>query len=352
LKVLIGEISSYKAIVIAKFLKTNYPGIVLITYDYLTFIKKVHTKYSDEHITLNARSGKAYIDELIKLCHDNVIDMFIPVHSDNVGSILQAKGLFGKALSYTGNFDQYLRLHNKDVLQTLARELEIDTPNNYLSFKEARIPFVVKPTNKSSSKGVLYFTSEKSKGTFYLEHENDIIIQEFIEGFGCGYSVFVRDGKVLVGYGHKRLAEYPISGGSSVYRTSFFDPRMHSIAEKLFNEVPWSGFAMIEFKFTPDNRLVLIEVNPRIWGSVNQGLQCGINYFEPLFGIAKFNKRHKEVNTYLSPQIYLSLLQYILRFNCKPLIDFIINIRKNNVDLSLINDPRAYLSVILRKILK
>ena len=352
MRVLLGEISSYKAIVIAEFLKTNYPGIVLITFDYLSFIKNVHTKYIDKHITLNARSGKAYVDELIKLCCDNEIDILIPVHSDNIGLILQAKALFGKSLNYVGDLDQYVRLHNKDVLQTLARELEIDTPHNYLSLKEARIPFVVKPTNKSSSKGVLYFKSEKSTASFRLEYESNTIIQEFIEGFGCGYSVFVRDGRVLVGYGHKRLAEFPVSGGSSVYRTSFFDPRMHSIAEKIFNEIPWSGFAMIEFKSTPDNRLVLIEVNPRIWGSVNQGLQCGINYFEPLFGIAKFNKRYEGANTYLSPQIYLSLLQYLIRFNYKPLIDFIINIRKNKGDLSIINDPGAYLSVIVRKFLK
>jgi carbamoylphosphate synthase large subunit len=109
---------------------------------------------------------------------------------------------------------------------------------------------------------------------------------------------------------------------------------------------------MIEFKYTPDNRLVLIEVNPRIWGSVNQGLQCGINYFEPIFGHGKLNYQQKEINTYLSPQIYTSLIQYLMKLNFKPLSKFISSIRKNKGDLSLMNDPKGFLSVIARKVLK
>jgi predicted ATP-grasp superfamily ATP-dependent carboligase len=127
---------------------------------------------------------------------------------------------------------------------------------------------------------------------------------------------------------------------------------MKLIAERIFKEVPWSGFAMIEFKYTPDNRLVFIEVNPRIWGSVNQGLQCGINYFEPIFGPGKLNYQKRDVYTYLNPQIYASLIQYLIKFNCKPLTTFLSRRKKNNGDLSLKDDPKGYLSVILRKVLK
>jgi predicted ATP-grasp superfamily ATP-dependent carboligase len=237
-------------------------------------------------------------------------------------------------------------------LQCLARKIGIDTPQNYLTYEDARVPFVIKPIDKSSAKGVRYFKSDKSKNAFSLTQDKKVIIQEYIQGFGCGYSVFVKEGVIKVGYGHKRLAEFPVSGGSSVYRATFFDPRMKSIADKIFQEVQWSGFAMIEFKYTPDNRLVLIEVNPRIWGSVNQGLQCGINYFEPIFGHGKLNYQQKEINTYLSPQIYTSLIQYLMKLNFKPLSKFISSIRKNKGDLSLMNDPKGFLSVIARKVLK
>jgi len=284
--------------------------------------------------------------------NQNEIDVFIPVHSDNIASILQAKNRFGKALDYMGNYTDYLNLHNKDVLQALARKVGIDTPRNYSSYKDAQVPFVVKPVNKSSAKGVFYFKTNESKNDFSIQNPENVIIQEYIHGFGCGYSVFVKNGRIEVGYGHKRLAEFPVSGGSSVYRTTFYDPRMKLIAEKIFQEVAWSGFAMIEFKYTSDNRLVLIEVNPRIWGSVNQGLQCGINFFEPIFGKVKFNYSKKEINTYLSPHIYISLIQYLFKLNFKPLFKFLDNIRRNKGDLSLTRDPKGFLSVIARKLLR
>lgn len=265
MKILLGEISSYKAIVIAEYLKSNYNDIFIFTYDYLKYTSKFRTKYSDRHFCLEASCGQKYIDELAKICINNEIDFFIPIHSDNIGAILNNKKLFGNTLNYIGNYNDYLTLHNKDELQSLARGLGIDTPVSFYSFNQATVPFVLKPNDKSSAKGVIYFKSEKEKTNFNIGNLENFILQEYIEGFGCGYSVFVENGKILVGYGHKRIAEFPVSGGSSVYRTSFFDSRMQQIAEKIFEKVPWSGFAMIEFKYTPDNRLVLIEVNPRIW---------------------------------------------------------------------------------------
>ena len=110
-----------------------------------------------------------------------------------------------------------------------------------------------------------------------------MVCQEYVAGKGCGYSVYCRNGEILQEYGHLRLAEYPTSGGSSVYRMGFMHPNMRPIAQEILNRIPWTGFAMFEFKLTPDNELVLIEVNPRIWGSINQALQDGIPFFSDVF---------------------------------------------------------------------
>ncbi len=73
---------------------------------------------------------------------------------------------------------------------------------------------------------------------------------------------------------------------------------------------------MFEFKLKPNDELVLIEVNPRIWGSINQGLQNGVNYFEPILGASQTItevKKKKDIKKYLSPQVYSSLFMYLLR---------------------------------------
>ena len=50
------------------------------------------------------------------------------------------------------------------------------------------------------------------------------------------------------------------------------------MVEKLLKEVPWSGFAMFEFKRTASGELFFIECNPRVWGSIGDGLYRNKNY--------------------------------------------------------------------------
>ncbi|MEG8947224.1 ATP-grasp domain-containing protein [Rosettibacter firmus] len=355
MNILVGEISSYKAIVICKYIKKNYANINIISYDYKTQIKGLITKYTDKHFQIKKKDINSYIFELIKLIQEEKIDVYLPIHSDFIGIILQNKQAFGKTLSYLGDFESYQKLHNKNLIQEIVKDLDIVIPYKYETFKDAKLPFVAKPISGSSSKGVLYFFNENKRNKFFNYDFSNYIFQEYIQGTGCGYSVYAVNGEIKIGYGHLRLAEYPISGGSSVYRTSFYKEEMYIIAKKIFEKIPWTGFAMFEFKLTPKGELILIEVNPRIWGSINQGLQNGIDYFEPILKAKKKdikeNKQSKKINTYLSPQIYLSLLFYLIRGNIKPLILFLKNVRNNKADVSLFDDPTGWLSILLRKIL-
>jgi len=351
MKILIGEITSYKSIVIARYLKEMYPGIIILGYDYKKFSKFTHTKYCDSFFLVEypPKNKLKHIQSLSEIIHKQKVDHFIPVDSGMYGEYVKSKKLFGKAFSYIGEFINYDQLHNKSKSQQLAKKLSIRIPKIYQSINDSEIPFVVKPTNLSSSKSVKYIFSEKQRRKLILNSKNEYVFQEYIKGVGCGYSVFAKDGKLIVGYGHKRLAELPTTGGSSVYRDNYENKIMEDIAIKILKSTNWSGFAMFEFKLTPQNELVFIEINPRIWGSINQGLQNGINYFESFFGSVTLENNN--IKTYLSPLIYLSILKYLINFNIKPLIIFLRNFKKNRPDVSLIDDPKGWLSTIFRKIL-
>lgn len=352
MKILIGEISSYKAIVIARYIKENYSGICIHTHDFRKFTSFYKTKYSDIHHVIKYQIESKYLEDISDIIKKQNIDFFFPVHSDYIGMILENKKLFNNSLSYLGSFIDYKNLHNKENLIQKAYKLGIRVPKKFNDLKEAEVPFIGKPKESSSAKGLVYFLLEKDKTKNYKQSFKNYIFQEYIEGIGCGYSVYAINGKIKTGYEHIRLAEYPVTGGSSVYRDSFYKEEMHSIAQKILETIPWTGFAMFEFKLTPKGELVLIEVNPRIWGSINQGLQNGVNYFEAILGKSdNLSYQNKNIKTYLSPQIYLSLLLYIIKGNLKPFIEFIKNNRLNRADISLWNDPKGWLSVILRKIL-
>lgn len=353
IKILLGEISSYKAIVIAGFLKKTYKDIIVYSYDYKKFTNKIHTKYIDKHLVLENTDTNSYLNSIASVTKNLNIDLFLPIHSDFIGEILKNKKIFGNSLNYLGDYDDYITLHNKIKLQSIARDLCIDTPIEYSGFQEAVLPFVAKPADKSSSKGVIYIRTLNDKLKFQKEEYKNYLFQEYISGIGCGYSVYADKGIIRAGYGHLRLAEYPISGGSSVYRESYTNNKMQLYAKNILEKVKWTGFAMFEFKLTDTGRLVLIEVNPRIWGSINQGLQNGINYFDSIIPLtSKEIRTNSEVKTFLSPQIYLSFLKYILRGNFKSVCLFFRNWSYNKPDVSFVEDLKGWLSVIFRAILK
>lgn len=351
-KILISDISSYKGIVIAKFLKKTYE-IDIMTCDSRDFTDRWHTKYSDRHVVLNHKvsDGLAYVDELNDIIKINEIDLYIPCNNKEMDLLLRYSDKIENAFDYWGSYESFETLNKKNKLQAFAKELGMRVPITYSSVENAKVPCVVKPTNESSSKGVVYLFSEEEKIKYLASSPNteNLIIQEYVEGVGAGYSVYAERGEILSGYGHKRLAEFPISGGSSVFRSQLENDEMKDCAARIVKALNWSGFAMFEFKLSANGLAYLIEVNPRIWGSINQGLQNGCNYFSPLLEKKSNDKKNtkSQTLTVLSPLIYISLLKYVMRGNLKPVLSYFKSCFNIRVDVNFWTDFRGYISILL-----
>lgn len=102
------------------------------------------------------------------------------------------------------------------------------------------------------------------------------LIQEKVEGPGFGVGVLAAQGRVLASFAHRRIREYPVTGGPSTICVSVVDPRLTGYAEAVIRELGWSGVAMVEFKKDDDYRLM--EVNPRFWGSLPLATRSGVNF--------------------------------------------------------------------------
>jgi predicted ATP-grasp superfamily ATP-dependent carboligase len=283
------------------------------------------------------------------------VDLVIPINSQELGPLLKNREAFGNALWYWGTPGQYELLHNKVHLQKALEATNVRMPRRYASLDVAEPPAVIKPVARSAARGVRYAWTRADLRRIKHAAEGSsepILIQEYVEGEGVGLSGFFQAGKPLHIFAHRRLAEFPVSGGSSVYRVE-----LNSIAEeteirrivlRVLDILPWSGFAMFEFKLTPAGELILIECNPRIWGSIHQGLAAGVNYFEPLLGPGKSFPIDSAVRTYLSPLIYVSLMQYLATGRVGPVMEFLRNVRANRADIRLFNDPRGWIAHLVR----
>ena len=131
-------------------------------------------------------------------------------------------------------------------------------------------PVVAKPSIGLGGAGVLFVESAKDLkrltglGDDYLVHRRLPGARE-VHG---AFFLFNR-GKCVGYYGHRRIRTYPISGGVTVYSEIEFDDTIKSAGCRLLESLDWHGLAMVELLYRPDGGAPhIIEVNPRLWGSV------------------------------------------------------------------------------------
>lgn len=93
------------------------------------------------------------------------------------------------------------------------------------------------------------------------------MVQEYLPGVGLGCSVAAEEGEIRAALCHRRVREYPVSGGPSSCCVRVDRPDLEEYVARLVKETGYTGLAMFEFKEGADGAPRLLEVNPRIWGT-------------------------------------------------------------------------------------
>lgn len=181
--------------------------------------------------------------------------------------------------------DQLDLLNSKERLAALAEKLNIPVPERFARregesagdlARRLPLPCVIKPLCGeklglgAAQRYAIVKTPEAAEAHFLRFRDlggEDPVVQTFLPGGGLGCSVLARDGKVLAAISHRRLREYPVSGGPSTCCICEDRPDLRAHAEKLAAETGYTGLAMFEFKEDAAGQPRLLEVNPRIWGT-------------------------------------------------------------------------------------
>jgi len=190
--------------------------------------------------------------------------------------------------------DKLKWVQNKAHVIQLAKTLGIPTPQTWHIQELSQVddildqlsyPVVIKPKVSSGAVGVVYPKSPRELKTAYHtihRHFPFPMIQELIprEGRGYGASLLLDEySQVKAGFVHKRLREYPVTGGASTLRVSVQNDDMYDMAKALLQKLEWFGVAMVEFKMDPrDGMPKLMEINPRFWGSLSLAIHAGVNF--------------------------------------------------------------------------
>jgi predicted ATP-grasp superfamily ATP-dependent carboligase len=198
----------------------------------------------------------------------------------------------GELLRRCSRFD--IAVPDQRVLQMPSQLDEIEAA---LTF-----PLVVKPTrsvvlgpNGAIKTGVMYASNVGELRRCLASFPDavyPVLLQQRIVGPGSGVFLLVWDGELIATFAHRRLREKPPAGGVSVYSESTpADPALVERGLRLLRDFGWQGVAMLEFKTDRSTRRpYLMEVNGRLWGSLQLAVDAGVDFPALLVGCALGDK--------------------------------------------------------------
>lgn len=360
-KVLLIEGSARQILPMTKALRKL--GVHVTTYNssmfdfgYATFYpnKKIlaYANKEDEEGTLNA-----IIYELSKKKYDLIIPM-----NDDIASLLSKhKSKIVKYCAVAVN-DWSIFKSASDKLDTMRICLKNDIPcpktaMNYEDYSSNKsnfqYPIVVKPRTGYGAVGFHIAKDENDLKNYYTLAEKKYgkcLIQEFIPQTELQYKAELyidRYGNLKSAIVFAKLRWYPINGGSSTLNKTVDRPDIIQNCNKLLKKIGWRGYADIDLIQDPrDNIAKIIEINPRITGSVKICFKAGVNFAQQI--IEDFDNREVTPMFDYKKNIFLryfqkDILWFLKSSNRFKSIPNWFNFRNNTDQIFDLKDPLPFI---------
>ena len=225
-----------------------------------------------------------YLSRLLDLVSEYDRPVIFPVGAVTTSVLASHRDEFSGLCDFlVSDADTLALLNDKEQVAARCREIGIRIPETFENAPD-RYPVIVKP-RFGEGLGI------KAADRYYIAHnyqqflkirtkvealDPHPIVQERVKGGGFGASLLLdREGRLIDAICHRRIREYPVTGGPSTCCESFYDEDLIKTAYLLLKSFGFTGMAMVEFK-----GIYLLEVNPRVWGSFPLTDICGSHFSE------------------------------------------------------------------------
>jgi len=250
------------------------------------------SRFINRQIKLAAYDDNS-IRELVNLFQNENYDLVVPATEVSLLAMISPEipgDMYRRAVLPSQSSVQIAL--NKQEVWNLARHLGVRVPSSELVSSSSRppeaFPVVLKPVlSKINSSGVVQefsVTIARDVAQWWnaltLTYPGiQVQQQQYIPGRGLGVEMLFEHGTPRWAFLHERVHELPLTGGGSSYRVSLgLKDDLVQTATLLLSALKWHGVAMVEFKVTPSGEAYLMEINPRLWGSLGLAIDCGVNF--------------------------------------------------------------------------
>jgi predicted ATP-grasp superfamily ATP-dependent carboligase len=265
-----------------------------------------------------AADADAYVDALLGLLDAHPAQMILPCYDGSIEAIRARRSELERHTAVPLGSEAALDIAvSKVKTQAAAEELGIAVPRSILvkdvgevaaAIREIGYPAVVKPTQswvecdgagiRLASETALSAEDAEASLRKMLSAGAQALLQQWLPGRREAVSVMYARGTMWARFAQASYREFPTLGGVSVLCEGIpLLPDITSAAERLIRAIDLEGCSMVEFRRDADGRPVLMEINPRIGGSVALAVASGVNFPMLLRDWALGQPLH-EVSTY------------------------------------------------------
>lgn len=214
-----------------------------------------------------------FIDCINKIICDNKIDYIIPAH-DSVTTLLSEKMHEIACEVITPPFETCRICRSKKATYEFFEKI-IATPKVYSIDDTFEYPVFLKPEVGQGSKGT-HIARNIKEIEFYLKQDPTLMILEYLPGKEYTIDCFSnRDRQLLFSAGRERAKT---SNGISTHTYPVNDERFEVMAKKINEKLDLRGVWFFQVKERDNGDLVLMEISPRIAGSMGLYRNLGINF--------------------------------------------------------------------------
>ena len=242
----------------------------------------------------STEDARAYWEALERLLATERFDVVIPTYVETTEPLSCHRGSLEQTVGLAVPEENSLRTAmDKWLTLRLAEELGIRTPRTRCpgtseeldrAAAELAYPVVVKPREGTGAIGLWYADSARALLDGWHAGEEPAafgrtLIQECAEGPIHDACLLCRHGEPRACLTQKRLITYPATGGIGVLNETTREPDLMEAASALLRKLGWHGPAQVEFKRNPSTgEPVLMEINGRLWGTLDLAVQAGIDF--------------------------------------------------------------------------
>ena len=272
-------------------------GINVISSDFVPISMSFASRYSKGHFLYPspfAQDNEKFIDCIIENISRFKAKVLIPVYEETFLVAKYKERLSGLVGMVVPDYDKILLAHNKDRWENVAQEMKICVPE---SFDPAEIqktpaiagelpyPLFIKPKQGGGGWGMTLVSSQKeleqhiSQESYCGRSWDRFYLQRKIEGETHCVAMLFNKGGLRAKVAYKQLREYPLKNGQATLRISIDSPRAESDLQRFLEHIRWHGICQADFIVeSATGTPYLIDINPRFWGSLAQGIAAGVDF--------------------------------------------------------------------------